>query len=51
MTSAGFRVIEQPFFPQPVLGSGVGWLVIRAVSRLVKLERLAATIDLAAIKI
>ena len=51
VTGAGFRVIEQPFFPQPVLGSGVGWLVVRAVTRLVKLERLAATIDLAAIKI
>ena len=51
VTDAGFRVIEQPFFPQPVLGSGVGWLVVRAVTRLVKVERLAATIDLAAVKI
>jgi ubiquinone/menaquinone biosynthesis C-methylase UbiE len=50
VTKAGFRVIEQPYFPQPVLGTGVGWLAVRAFTRLFRPERLAATIDLVAVK-
>jgi cyclopropane fatty-acyl-phospholipid synthase-like methyltransferase len=48
--AAGFRIIEQPYVPQPVLGTGVGWLLVRALARVYKPERLAATIDLVAIK-
>ncbi len=50
VTDAGFRVIEQPYFPQPVLGTGAGWLLVRLFARLFKPERLAATIDVVAIK-
>ena len=50
VTGAGFRVIEQPYFPQPVLGKGAGWLLVRAFTRVFKPERLAATIDVVAIK-
>jgi SAM-dependent methyltransferase len=46
----GFRVVEQPYFPQPVLGTGVGWLLVRAFTRAFKPERLAATIDLVAVR-
>lgn len=46
----GFRVVEQPYFPQPVLGKGAGWLLVRAFTRVFKPERLAATIDVVAIK-
>jgi SAM-dependent methyltransferase len=46
----GFRIIEQPYFPQPVLGTGAGWLLVRAVARVLRPERLAATIDLVALK-
>jgi SAM-dependent methyltransferase len=46
----GFRIVDQPYFPQPVLGGGVGWLLVRAVSRVFRPERLAATIDLVAVK-
>jgi SAM-dependent methyltransferase len=46
----GFHVVDQPYFPQPVLGGGVGWLLVRAVGRVFKPERLAATIDLVAVK-
>ena len=50
VSGAGFRVIEQPFLPQPVLGSGAGWLLVRAFCVVCKPERLAATIDLIAVK-
>ena len=46
----GFRVVEQPYFPQPVLGTGAGWLLVRAFARVFKPERLAATIDVIAVK-
>jgi len=51
VTSFGFRVLEQPYFPQPVLGaSGAGWLLVRAFTRVCRPERLAATIDVVAVK-
>lgn len=50
VTGFGFRVIEQPYFPQPVLGTGPGWLLVRAFTRVCRLERLAATIDVVAIR-
>jgi len=50
VTAAGFHVVEQPYFPQPVLGTGAGWLAVRLFSRLFRPERLAATIDLVAVK-
>jgi hypothetical protein len=51
VTSFGFRVLVQPYFPQPVLGaSGAGWLLVRAFTRVFRPERLAATIDVVAVK-
>lgn len=45
----GFRVREQPYRPQMLLGqSAVGKLAIRAVTQFVRPERLATTIDLVA---
>jgi SAM-dependent methyltransferase len=51
VTSFGFRILEQPYFPQPVLGTGAGWLLVRAFTRVFRVERLAATIDVVAVKI
>jgi SAM-dependent methyltransferase len=48
---SGFRVIEQPYIPQPLLGTGPGWLLVRAFARLCTPEFLAATIDLVAVKV
>ena len=50
VTRAGFRVTQQPYFPQPVLGTGAGFLAVRLFTRLFRPERLAATIDLVALK-
>jgi SAM-dependent methyltransferase len=50
VAGAGFDVVAQPFIPQPVLGTGVGWLLVRAFSFVFKPERLAATIDLVAVR-
>ena len=50
VTSFGFRIIDQPYFPQPVLGKGPGWLLVRAFTRVFRPERLAATIDVVAIR-
>lgn len=50
VASAGFDVVAQPFMPQPVLGTGVGWPLVRAFSAVFKPERLAATIDLVAVR-
>jgi SAM-dependent methyltransferase len=46
----GFHVIAQPYQPQRMFDSDVGWLLVRAVARVFRPERLAATIDLVAAK-
>jgi SAM-dependent methyltransferase len=46
----GFRVVLQPYAPQRLLGGGIGWLLVRAVTQVWRPERLAATIDLVAAK-
>lgn len=52
VSSRGFTVVSQPYHPQPILGRSLaGRLAISALTRLVKPERLAATIDLVAHKI
>lgn len=52
VTGFGFRILEQPYFPQPVLGAGgAGWLLVRAFTRVFRPERLAATIDVVAVKV
>lgn len=50
VTGAGFSVVKQPFMPQPLLGTGAGWPLLRALTFVFKPERLAATIDLIAVK-
>jgi SAM-dependent methyltransferase len=46
----GFDVLVQPYHAQRVFDSRLGWLMVRAVARAFKPERLAATIDLVAAK-
>ena len=50
VADAGFDVIAQPFVPQPVLGGGVGWRVVRVFTHFFKPQRMAATIDIVAVK-
>jgi SAM-dependent methyltransferase len=47
----GFAVVSQTYLPQPLLGtSGPGWLLMRALSKVMQPERLNARIDLVAVK-
>ena len=46
----GFRVAAQPYIPQPLLGTGIGQTVMRVLTRHLRPERWAATIDLIAYK-
>jgi SAM-dependent methyltransferase len=49
VAASGFTVVAQPYQPQPLLGqSGVGWLLMRALTHIYKRETWAATIDLVA---
>ena len=50
VTGAGFDIVAQPYEPQPILGTGIGWPLVRAFSLVFRPERLAATIDLVAVK-
>jgi SAM-dependent methyltransferase len=46
----GFHVIAQPYQPRRLFDNAIGWLLVRAVTRVFRPERLAATIDLIATK-